>query len=535
MHTHIELRLLGPPAILVNGERLHVTRRRALALFIYLACDRRPRSREGLAALFWPDATSPAARTSLRRALADLNTLLGKNWSQQDERVIELNPALEVSLNLDFLRPRSFSSTTPVASLDTWMPQVRAVFMEGLVLPGLDAWEEWRYMQAQAAKRCQREFAQRAAAVAWQQGDVARALQWTTIWIALDDLDEKAFRAHLEALARAGRVDRLSSEYQSFRARLLRELGVEPDPATRALFLSLRGTEQAVETSISAEHVRTTLRYVDVGDVRLATRVVGESGPWIVMVPGFATHLDFLLEHPDSASFVHRLAEGHRVLLFDKRGMGLSDRYPPGPPERNAQDALRIMDALQIQEAAVLGACEGGPAALAMAQLQPNRVSALVLDGTSACWHATPDYPLCASAEIYEEWIDEMQLRWGSAVGISQFAPSRVGDASVVAWWARMLRASATPSAIKAVFASAVNIDVRAVLPHVQQPTLVSHRRGDRVVRSANGRYLAEHLPNARYFEQTGADHWSWTERNLANALVDEIQRFLAMSRVCHA
>jgi pimeloyl-ACP methyl ester carboxylesterase/DNA-binding SARP family transcriptional activator len=535
MAQQVELRLLGPPSIRVDGVRVHLARRRALALFAYLACDRRARARDALAALFWPDAAPVAARTSLRRALADLNAVLGRSWAREDDDAVEIDPALPLAIDVEMLQSRGRADTSEIALLDAWMPMARAPFMEGLALPGLEAFDEWRYAQTQATKRWQRELAQRATASAWRQGDVERALQWTSTWCALDDLDEKAFRAHLEALARAGRGDRIASEYQAFRARLQRELEVEPDAATRALFAKLRDTPTVETAAARLPEVRDRLRYVDIGDVRLATRVIGDAGPWIVMVPGFATHLDFALEHADSAAFAHRLARGRRLLLFDKRGMGLSDRHPPATPGQNARDAFALMDAWGIDEATVFGSCEGGPAALAMATLAPRRVNALILDGTSACWHACEDYPFCASAQVYAQWIEEMELRWGSAVGVSQFAPSRAADASVVAWWARMLRASASPSAIKSIFASAVDIDVRPLVPGITQPALVAHRDHDRVVRAANGRWLAEHLCNARWFGQAGSDHWTWSDTTLAASLADEIDRFLAASRICHA
>lgn len=508
------LRLIGPPGLLRDGVPVRVPRRKALALLAYLAVQRHPAPRERLAALLWPDADARAARVSLRRALSDLNLALGEGWREEDDDCIALRA--DFPLRVDLSRIEAVVSGREPLSLaqwDAWMRDGMGAFMDGFDLPGLELWSEWRYVEAQTLARRQHALAARAVAVARAAGEAARALAWSECWQTLDPLDEEAFRARLRALADLGRQEAMPGAYRAFRERLRDELQIDPEPETAALFESLRqrtGADVALDR-VQAAAAPLSIRYVRCGDLHLATRVIGERGPWLVFVGGFVSHLEHFSQEPTLEAWLERLARGRRVLLFDKRGMGLSDRSgSPPTPERTAEDLRDLFDAHGIDRAVVMGVSEGGPAALQFARREPARCAGLVLFGTSACWVAKPDYPHSIPPDAYARWVERMQAHWGDAVNVAEFAPSRAGDPASVHWWARMLRAAASPGALRGIFEAAQRIDCRAWLHEVTVPALVLQRRGDRLMRAGNGRYLAEHLHDARHVELPGADHWFW-------------------------
>lgn len=508
------LRLVGPPALLRAGEPLRLPRRKALALLAYLAVQRRPVPRDRLAALLWPDAGEAAARTSLRRALADLNALLGGDWRSEVDDCIGLATGFPLDVDLaEVERLARADAPLSLAAWDHWMRAGMAGFMEGFGLPGLEVWSEWRHVEGEALALRQRALARRACAAAREAGDTARALRWAQAWCVIDGLDEEAFRGHLQALADAAAHASLPAVYAAFRERLRDALDIEPEPATTALFEALRSQKvvRGPASPPAAMPALPPIRYVRCGDLHLATRVVGEGGPWLALVGGFVSHLEHFEQEPSLSAWIGRLARRRRVLLFDKRGMGLSDRSgEPPTPEQTARDLRGLFDAHGIRRAVVMGVSEGGPAALQFARAMPERCAGLVLFGTSACWVAKPDYPHSIPPDAYARWVERMQARWGDAVNVAEFAPSCAGDPAVVHWWARMLRAAASPGALRGIFEAAARIDCRAWLHEVAVPALVLQRRGDRLMRAGNGRYLAGHLPDARYVELPGEDHWFW-------------------------
>lgn len=254
MNHEVQLRLIGPPVILIDDQVARLPRRKALALLAYLVLQRSAVSRDRLATMLWPDAALVAGRTSLRRALADVNALLGSGWhiSGGDEW-IAINTTYSIRTDIEVIRQlvRSRAPSREAREFDSWTYAVSGVLLEGHDHGGNGAWEEWLEVERQALKQIQRDLAQQATTASWVSGDVHRALQWTTLWCALDDLDEKAFRAHLEALARIGREEAMAEAMLSFSERLDRELGVEPAPATRALFEQLRSGPSIQETGPS--------------------------------------------------------------------------------------------------------------------------------------------------------------------------------------------------------------------------------------------------------------------------------------------
>src|SRR5262245_50009514 len=271
-------------------------------------------------------------------------------------------------------------------------------------------------------------------------------------------------------------------------------------------------------------------QYVKSGAIHIAYQVTG-SGPLdLVVVPGFVSHLEYVWEHPWPTRFLERLASFSRLILFDKRGTGLSDRVGGIPTlEERMDDVRAVMDAVGSQRAALFGASEGGPMSLLFAATYPERTSALALYGSYARRSWLPDHACGQTEEEWQAMIDPIEKRWGDAAGIDVRAPSAAKDEVYRQWWATYQRMAASPGAAVAVMQMNKDIDVRHVLPAVRVSTLVLHRTGDAVIRVEQGRYLAEHIPGARFVELAGADHNPWSGD--MDPILDEVEEFLTGTR----
>ncbi|NIM28309.1 MAG: alpha/beta fold hydrolase [Gammaproteobacteria bacterium] len=270
-------------------------------------------------------------------------------------------------------------------------------------------------------------------------------------------------------------------------------------------------------------------RYTKVGDVHIAYQVVGDGPLDLVVVPGWVSHLEVQYwEEPIVARFFERLATFSRLILFDKRGTGLSDRVAPSALptlEQRMEDVNAVMDAVGSSRAALFGISEGGAMCALFAATYPDRVSALVMSGCFPKWIKDDDYPWAPTREQHEAAMDAYEARWGTPIGFKTVAPSVADDERCQNWWARNLRMGASPADGIALYRMNIEIDIRAVLPTIGIPTLILHRAGDRLIDVGNSRYMAEHIPGAKYVELEGSDHLPWFGD--ASAPLGEIQEFL--------
>ncbi len=279
--------------------------------------------------------------------------------------------------------------------------------------------------------------------------------------------------------------------------------------------------------------MESTTRYATSPDgTSIAYQVHGEGPLDLVFVPGFVSHVELWWEEPTLRRFLRRLASFSRVVVFDKRGQGLSDR-PGRPPtlEESMDDLGAVMDAVGIERAAILGISEGGPMSALYAATHPDRVVALVLYGTFARMLMAPDYPVGVPGDAFDRWAEQIRSEWGGPVGVELWAPSELGNADFARWWARLLRQGTSPSGAIDLMDLYREIDVRPALGAIAAPTLVIHRAGDRLVPVRQARYLAEHIPGASYVELEGADHIPAIG---GDDLIDEVEEFLVGSRGTH-
>ena len=271
-------------------------------------------------------------------------------------------------------------------------------------------------------------------------------------------------------------------------------------------------------------------RYAKSGDIHIAYQQFGDGPLDLVMIPGFVSNLDWLWQLPAADRFMKRLGSFARVLTFDKRGTGLSDRGVGIPTlEERMDDVRAVMDAAGVERAAFLGISEGGPMSMLFAASYPERTDSLVLYGTFARFVATDGYAHAATRDQIQSLIDHLESNWGSGDDLAIFAPSVAGDAEARETWGRMQVQCATPRDAAAILRMNEEIDVRHVLGSLHVPTLVLHRTGDQITRVAAARYMAEHIPDAQLVELPGDDHVHWvgdTEK-----LLGSMEEFLTGSR----
>jgi class 3 adenylate cyclase len=271
------------------------------------------------------------------------------------------------------------------------------------------------------------------------------------------------------------------------------------------------------------------IRYAHNGDVAIAYMTGGGGEVDVLVIPGFVSHLEIAPAFPPAARFWDRMAAFARVIAFDKRGMGLSDRDAGAYTLENlADDALAVLDAAGVQRAVAFGISEGGAAATMLAATHADRVSAMIQYGTYARASRAPDYPEGIPLEVARSFWDHMLEHWGDPVGVDVFAPSLAGDPEARDWWGRLLRSGLSPSGARAVAEMYEHVDVRALLPAVRAPTLVLYRSGDRLVAPAMAQAVARGIPGAREVELAGDDHLYCAGDQ--DALLDEIERFLTGS-----
>lgn len=266
------------------------------------------------------------------------------------------------------------------------------------------------------------------------------------------------------------------------------------------------------------------VRYARSGDVNIAYEVTGQGSLDLVLVSGFVSHLDNDWAHPASAAFLQRLGSFARLIRFDKRGTGLSDRSVGLPDLETRMDDVRtVLDAVGSERAALFGYSEGGPMAVLFAATYPERTRSLVLYGSYAK-RAGPDddYPWAATWDERVAYATEVERDWGAEYDLGRMAPGV--DASIARWWAERCRASASPAAARDLVLMNSQIDVREVLSAVQAPTLVLHRIGDLDARVEEGRYIAARIPSARLVELVGDVHIPWWD---ADEIVAEVEEFL--------
>ena len=309
------------------------------------------------------------------------------------------------------------------------------------------------------------------------------------------------------------------------------DTGAPPELQRTAASIVLPTTAERHEVArgfnLSLERLPETM-YARSGDVNIAYQVIGDAPLDLVFVMGWVSHLEYFWREPSFARFLLRLASFSRLILFDKRGTGLSDRVPINKLptlEQRMDDVRAVMDAVGSERAALCGVSEGGPMCSLFAATYPEKTIALVMIGTYAKRLRDAEYPWAPTTEERQHFFEEIRAHWGGPVGIEERAPTMADDPQFREWWATYLRMGASPGAALALTQMNAEIDVRHVLPSIHVPTLVIHRTDDQCLKVDEGRYVAERIPGAKYVELPGQDHLPFVGEQ--DVILDEVEEFL--------
>jgi DNA-binding SARP family transcriptional activator/pimeloyl-ACP methyl ester carboxylesterase len=496
----VGVRLLGAFEVRVDGRTVAAgewRHRRAAELvkLLALAPGRRIHREQAIDAL-WPRMSLVVAAPNLRKAAhfarstlgaADAVVLAGDHVALWPDADVEVDAACFERVGDAALRAGDPDACAASAAL-----------YSGELLPD-DRYADWAEEPRERLR-------------ALHLGLLARAGLWDGVATA-EPADEPAARALMRLAVVGGNRAAALARYPRLRAALT-QLELEPSPETDDLY------REIARAPLRASPIR----YVRSSGVSIAYQVV-EGGPAdLLLIPGWVSHLALDWEEPYWVRWCERMTSFARLVRFDKRGTGLSDR-PSGvqPVEQRMEDALAVLDAAEVERAHVLGWSEGGPLGLLLAARYPDRVTSLVLYGTQACCHQTADYPWGDTAEEVESAPGEIEREWGGLAFASLFAPS--GDDDFVERRAAYQRAGASPSAAAELNRINTAIDVRHVLPEIDVPTLVLARRGDPIGPPAAAAYMAERIAGARFVELAGDDHTMWLGD--VEALCSEIERFV--------
>jgi DNA-binding SARP family transcriptional activator/pimeloyl-ACP methyl ester carboxylesterase len=504
----LSVRTLGFPELHCDGQPCPLALRKGLALLVYLAEANGPVGRDALATMLWPESPAEVVKARLRRLLHRLQVVLGDVLSS-DRSTVRLSAAADLDID-----SRRFEEACDRGEFERACSLYHADFLDGFSPGDSPQFDEWAFFRREALRGRVIQALERVVQEKQAVGDHASASTHAGRLVALDPLSEIYARYLIRNLLAGG--DRAAAERQlaALTQRLRDELDVKPEPETTALL-----DAGAVEPPPT--------QYVSGGNVHLAFQTYGSGATDILLLTGFVSHVERVWEDARCRKFLSSLAAMGRLILFDRRGVGLSDRVGFRPSvAATAQDIRTVLDAAGSRRVVLFGASEGGPACIQFASEFPGRVAGLVLFASLAKGSAAPDYPHALHADQYTAWLQQMVSAWGGPAGIETFAPSLKDDAKARTWWAGLLRAASSPGALKGVLEALRDTDVRHLLRHIAVPTLVLHRRGDRAVRIGAGRYLADHIPQARFVELDGADHWAFAGDQ--QTVVEEVGRFVS-------
>jgi DNA-binding SARP family transcriptional activator/pimeloyl-ACP methyl ester carboxylesterase len=533
--------ILGPIEVTASGRPLEIGGARARAVLATLIVHaNHVVPADQLLDELWPGQPPDRAAASLQVRVSGLRKLMRSSGEAgEQDRIVTKAPGYLLRAAPAELDSERFEELAALASgaLGAADPAAALTHLDvalglwrGPALAGVDA----PSARSEAARLEEMRLAaveQRAQALL-DMGRLADVSAELEILTKAHPLRERFWFQRMVALYRAGRQADALNAYLELRAILAGELGIEPGPPLRDLHERILRQDPLLDHPAGHRHTAQppVTRYACTADgVHIAYQVLGRGDRDIVFVPGLMSHLDLLWEDDETAGFFRRLATLGRLILFDKRDTGLSDRAVGAASlEERMGDVHEVMRAAGSARAVLFGYSEGAPMSIKFAASYPAHVSALILGSAAARWFPAPGYPCGQDVpRMLEALRDIGANRWGQGDSIDWYLPSRAADPHARELFARFERLAVTPGAFLRMLAMIRDIDVRAVLPSIHVPTLVIQRLGDRMTTPCHGRYLAGHIAGARYFEQPGDHSLRFAGSGDSDALFTRIADFL--------
>lgn len=535
--------MLGPLEVTAGGRALELAGSRARAvLAVLLVHANQVVSSDRLIEELWPGHPAGKAADSLQVRISELRKALRS--AGEAERLATRSPGYLLQVTPGELDARQFEklaaagnaalaasdAATAAQRLDQALDLWRGPALAGLeAVPSVRA-EAGRLEEERLAALESRAEAMLACG---RHRDLIAELETLT---AAHPLRERFWSQRMLALYRAGRQADALRAYRELRDILVGELAIEPGPELRELHARilrqdprLDGPAVVLPTGPAGHSVPQTRYARTADDIHIAYQVIGEGDRDIVFVPGLMSHLELLWEDHQTSDFFRRLSRLGRLIMFDKRDTGLSDRGPGDMSlEERMEDLRAVMHAAGSRRAVLFGYSEGAPMSIMFAATYPERVTALILGSASARWFPAPGYP-CGEGteEMFAGLGDIAAHRWGQGASIEWYMPSRADSARARELFGRFERMAINPSGFLRMMRMIRDIDVRAVLPALHVPTLVIQRLDDRITPPCHGRYLASHIAGARYFEQPGDHSLRFAASGNFEELVTELTGFL--------
>jgi DNA-binding SARP family transcriptional activator/pimeloyl-ACP methyl ester carboxylesterase len=545
----MDFRLLGPLEVLERGVPLQIAAGKQRALMALLALNaNRAVAREQIVDGLWGEDVPESAQKMVQIHVSQLRKAL------PEPRLHTRPPGYLLEVGDDEL---------DLARFERWVEEARSGLARGAAATAGDllrrALALWRgpalaeFSEPFARPEGARLEELRLGALEWRlEADLALGRHGEVVGelealVAQHPLRERLRSLQMLALYRSGRHAEALAAYQSFRRTLADELGIEPSASLRELEGRMLRQDPALEPEPQPEQEPASpaaarlpagpeidVAYARSGDVRIAYQVVGDGPLDLVLVNGWVCSFQPGWEYPRLAAFYRRLASMGRLVLFDKRGTGLSDRVSPErlpDLETRMDDVRAVMDAAGSERAVVLGVSEGGAMSTLFAAMHPERALALVLMGTFARMLWAPDYPIGLSDDDYrrrlaateeDDWADAVTKEWLARVG-----PAILRDPAATRWYTSFVLRGASPGANRQIRLMNAEIDVRDVLPTISVPTLVLYRSDEYFREGAH--FMGERIPGAQVVELPGDDHLPWEGDR--ESLLGEIERFLSEAR----
>jgi len=404
-------------------------------------------------------------------------------------------------------------------------------FLEGIQTEGLDVFENWAYATRENIRRKICKLFERYIAQCLQENKNEYAYSLLEQWKKIDEFDENIYFHLIDLHHRLGDNKQAVSVFQRYRERLEVELGMRPSVNLVDKIEHIKQGTTAIttpkKTYESPKQQANQTQYLKRGEIYVAYQYFGKGPRTLLIISGFMSHLEQYWENVQLSNFLLKLANSNKVLIFDRRGTGMSDRVSGTPSlQENVEDIRALINELDCKRVSILGISEGGPTAIQLATIHPELVEKLILYGTAAQWVKQAGNNMALTLKQFEHWQKSMVDHWGDGASIRQFAPSQQNDNSQVQWWAKCMRLSSSPSEISRVLAAIKQLNVLDILKDIKLPTLIIHKKGDRIVRLEAAKVLHEGILKSSLLEIDGDDHWIWTEnqRVVVTEIIAHIQ-----------
>jgi len=510
----VHLSFLGRLDLLVNGQSKKNGLKKGWALLAYLCCSEGWVSREKISLILWPDCDPAQARERLRKLLTKLNKSIGESVFLVTKETIQISQDAGIKIDLveleDAINKRDYLRAADLYNGD---------FCNQLTLGDQSEFDEWCFFKKEELRNTVLNFLLNGLREFRGQRKGQEAWSILNKILKIDPISELACQHYLRLKVEEGAIAEAQSYLEKFDLTLRESIGIGVSEETKKI----------VSTAVKL-HVQNRIQFaVDDFGAHIAYTTFGElnsSGVDLVVIPGFITHLEKQIANTESRQWINALTRYGRVIMFDRVGMGLSDRTGDAPTtERTVANLEAVLRCTSSRKILLIGASEAGPACIQFSIKNPKTIARLVLWGTLAKGTKSEDYPYALTRDQFSQWTDKLIRNWGSPADLEVFAPSLVNDPSTKAWWSDMLRSACSPGTLKLVLQALAEVDVRHLLKFVKVPTTVIHRSHDRAVPVQAGRFIAQNISDSEFIETEGSDHWFWVGNQAV--LTTTVQRYV--------